>query len=93
MRRRTFITLLGGAVAWPVVTRAQQGERVRLIGILNILGKDDPEAQARLKLFYEALGQLGWQSGRDFKIESRQVGAMWTDFAVTPRSLSRSAPT
>src|SRR6478736_604125 len=74
MRRRTFITLLGGAVAWPVVTRAQQGERVRLIGILNILGKDDPEAQARLKLFYEALGQLGWQSGRDFKIESRQVG-------------------
>jgi putative ABC transport system substrate-binding protein len=66
--------LLGGAVAWPVVTRAQQGERVRLIGILNILGKDDPEAQARLKLFYEALGQLGWQSGRDFKIESRQVG-------------------
>jgi putative ABC transport system substrate-binding protein len=74
MRRRTFITLLGGAVAWPVLTRAQQGERVRLIGILNILGKDDPEAQARLKLFYEALGQLGWQSGRDFKIESRQVG-------------------
>ena len=74
MRRRTFITLLGAAVAWPVVTRAQQGECVRLIGILNILGKDDPEAQARLKLFYEALGQLGWQSGRDFKIESRQVG-------------------
>ena len=74
MRRRAFITLLGGAVVCPVVTRAQQGERVRLIGILNILGKDDPEAQVRLTIFQEALKQLGWQGGRDFKIESRQVG-------------------
>jgi putative tryptophan/tyrosine transport system substrate-binding protein len=74
MRRRSFITLLGGAVVWPGVTRAQQGERVRLIGILNILGKDDPEAQVRLTIFQEALKQLGWQGGRDFKIESRQVG-------------------
>ena len=74
MRRRTFITLLGGALVWPVVTHAQQGERVRLIGILNILGKDDPEAQVRLTIFQEALKQLGWQGGRDFKIENRQVG-------------------
>ena len=51
MRRRAFITLLGGAVVWPVVTHAQQGERVRLIGILNILGKDDPEAQAKKACF------------------------------------------
>jgi len=93
MRRRDFIALLGGAVVWPVATSAQQGERVRLIGILNILGRDDPEAQVRLTIFQEALKQLGWERGRDFKIESRQVGAMWTDFAVTPRSLSRSAPT
>jgi len=76
-----------------VATSAQQGERVRLIGILNILGRDDPEAKVRLTIFQEALKQLGWERGRDFKIESRQVGAMWTDFAVTPRSLSRSAPT
>jgi putative ABC transport system substrate-binding protein len=93
MRRRDFIALLGGAVVWPVATSAQQGERVRLIGILNILGRDDPEAKVRLTIFQEALKQLGWERGRDFKIESRQVGAMWTDFAVTPRSLSRSAPT
>jgi len=93
MRRRDFIALLGGAVVWPVATSAQQGERVRLIGILNILGMDDPEAKVRLTIFQEALKQLGWERGRDFKIESRQVGAMWTDFAVTPRSLSRSAPT
>src|SRR6478672_8569426 len=74
MRRRTFITLLGGALVWPVVTHAQQGERVRLIGILNILGRDDPEAKVRLTIFQEALKQLGWERGRDFKIESRQVG-------------------
>src|SRR6476661_10470699 len=74
MRRRAFITLLGGAVVWPLATRAQQGERARLIGILNILGKDDPEAQVRLTIFQEALKQLGWQGGRDFKIENRQVG-------------------
>src|SRR4029077_16525384 len=73
-RRRAFITLLGGAAVWPLSTRAQQGERVRLIGILNILGKDDPEAQVRLTIFQEALKQLGWEGGRDFKIESRQVG-------------------
>ena len=67
MRRRTFITLLGGTVVWPMVTRAQQGERVRLIGILNILGKDDPEAKVRLIILQEALKQLGWEGGRDFR--------------------------
>src|SRR5262245_47398010 len=74
MRRRDFIALCGGAVVCPVATSAQQGERVRLIGILNILGRDDPEAQVRLTIFQEALKQLGWERGRDFKIESRQVG-------------------
>jgi putative ABC transport system substrate-binding protein len=74
MRRRAFISLLGGLIAWPVATRAQQDGRVRLIGILNILGKDDPEAQARLTIFREAIKQLGWEDGRDFKIENRQVG-------------------
>ena len=73
MRRRDFIALFGGAVLWPVPTSAEQGERVRLIGILNILGRDDPEAQVRLTIFQEALKQLGWERGRDFKIESRQV--------------------
>src|SRR5215831_13731034 len=74
MRRRDFIALCGGAVVCPVAASAQQGERVRLIGILNILGRDDPEAQVRLTIFQEALKQLGWERGRDFKIESRQVG-------------------
>jgi putative ABC transport system substrate-binding protein len=75
MRRREFITLLGGAAAaWPLAVRAQQPERVRYIGLLNILGPDDPEAQARTKVFEQALQQLGWTVGRDLKIENRQVG-------------------
>ena len=50
MIRRDFITLFGAmAITWPLMARAQQAERVRLIGILNILGPDDPEAKARKK--------------------------------------------
>jgi putative tryptophan/tyrosine transport system substrate-binding protein len=75
LRRRDFITLLGGAAAtWPLAVRAQQPERVRHIGMLNILGLDDPEAQARTKEFEQTLQQLGWTVGRDLKIETRQVG-------------------
>jgi len=73
MRRREFIGFVGGAVAIPFAARAQQ-ERVRLIGMLNILGQDDPEAQIRLAVFQQALQQLGWEVGRDLKIENRQVG-------------------
>ena len=76
MRRREFITLIGGAAAsWPFVVRAQQPERVRRVGILNILGSDDPEAQARRVVFEQTLAQLGWMVGRDLKIETRQIGA------------------
>ena len=64
----------GGAVAWPVGSEAQQAERVRRVGILNILGPDDPEAQARKAVFEQTLEQLGWSVGRDLKIENRQVG-------------------
>jgi putative ABC transport system substrate-binding protein len=75
MRRRTFIAGLGGAAAsWPVVARAQQSDGVRLVGLLNILGSDDPEAQERRVVFEQTLLQLGWTVGRDLKIEARQVG-------------------
>jgi ABC-type uncharacterized transport system substrate-binding protein len=74
MQRRKFISLLGGAAAWPLVARAQQPERVRHIGMLNILGSDDPEGQARRAVFEQTLQQLGWTVGRDLKIETRQVG-------------------
>jgi putative ABC transport system substrate-binding protein len=74
MRRREFLGLVGGAAVWPVASKAQQIERVRRVGLLNILGSDDPEAQVRKIVFEQTLQQLGWTVGRDLKIESRQVG-------------------
>ena len=74
MRRREFLGILGGAAVWPVASKAQQTERVRRVGILTILGPDDPEGQARTKVFEQTLQQLGWTVGRDLKIETRQVG-------------------
>jgi putative tryptophan/tyrosine transport system substrate-binding protein len=76
MRRRDFIkTLVGAASLGPsFAAPAQTAERARLIGLLNILGSDDPEALVRLTIFQQALQQLGWEVGRDLKIENRQVG-------------------
>jgi hypothetical protein len=75
VRRRDFIKAIAGStVAWPFVARAQSAEHVRLIGMLNILGPDDPEAQARHTVFAQILQQLGWAVGSDLKIEIRQVG-------------------
>ena len=66
MRRREFITLLGGAAAaWPLAARAQQPERIRRIGVLMNLTADDPEASARVTAFAQGLQQLGWIDGRN----------------------------
>ena len=75
MRRRDFLGVVSGAaVALPLAARAQQPERVRHIGMLNALGSDDPEAQARIAAFEQALQQLGWVVGRNLKIDVRQLG-------------------
>ncbi len=72
MRRRSFITLLGGAAAaWPLAARAQQGERVRRIGILMSTAASDPEGQARIAAFLQALQQLGWIDGRNMRTDTR----------------------
>jgi len=72
MKRREFITLLGGAAAaWPLAVRAQQGERVRRIGLFTNLAADDAEAQARNAAFLQALQQLGWTSGNNVRIDFR----------------------
>ena len=72
MRRREFITLVGGAaVGWPLAARAQQVDRMRLIGVLMHLAADDPEGQARVMAFVEGLQQLGWTDGRNVRIEIR----------------------
>ena len=75
MRRREFITFLGGmTAAWPLSVRAQQGERVRHIGVLTAMTANDPEAQARNAVFEQSLRQLGWTVGRDLQIDYRSPG-------------------
>jgi len=69
--RRTFITLIGGAAAWPLVARAQQSERVRRIGVLMSFAADDPAGQSRVLAFAQALAQLGWTDGRNVRIDLR----------------------
>ncbi len=72
MRRREFITLFAGATAiWPVAARAQQGERVRLVGLLTNLTQRDPEGKARDDAFVQGLRQLGWAEGNNLQIERR----------------------
>jgi putative tryptophan/tyrosine transport system substrate-binding protein len=72
MRRRDFITLLSGAAAaWPVVTRAQQGERVRRIGVLMPYAADDPQARGYMEVFVQRLQELGWTTGRNVQIDYR----------------------
>jgi putative tryptophan/tyrosine transport system substrate-binding protein len=72
IKRREFITLLGGAaVAWPLAARAQQSERMRRIGVLIPLAADDPESQRRLTAFVQGLQELGWTDGRNIRIETR----------------------
>jgi len=65
MRRRNFITLLGGAVSWPIAAWAQQSERVRRIGVLLNTDEDDTQRQARLAAFVQRLMELGWTDGRN----------------------------
>jgi len=71
MRRRNFITLVGGAIAWPLAVRAQQPERMRRIGVLMPFAKDNPEGQARTAAFLQELQKLGWTEGRNLQIEYR----------------------
>jgi putative tryptophan/tyrosine transport system substrate-binding protein len=71
MRRREFITLIGGAAAWPLGAVAQQGERVRRIGVLSNPGPDDAEMQTRTAAFEQTLKELGWSPGRDLQIDYR----------------------
>ena len=76
MKRREFITLLGGAAAaWPLAARAQQGERMRRIGVLTGLAEDDPENKARLATFRQGLEKRGWSEGRNVHIDYRYAPA------------------
>ena len=74
MRRREFIALLGGAAAWPFGARAQQSSTVRRIGVLMNYRADEPEGQARVMAFTQALQKLGWSEGSNLRIDTRWAG-------------------
>jgi putative ABC transport system substrate-binding protein len=74
MRRREFIALLGGAAAWPLAARAQQGDRVRPIGVLLAGDENDPEWKRNLSAFTQALAALGWTDGRNVRLDLRWAG-------------------
>ena len=71
MKRREFITVLGGAAAWPVAGHAQQPERMRRVGVLNPSPENDTGAQARVAAFVQALGRFGWVEGKNIRIDYR----------------------
>jgi putative tryptophan/tyrosine transport system substrate-binding protein len=71
MKRREFIGLLGGAAAWPLAARAQQGVRPRRIGVLMGYGETDPDAKADLLAFVQGLSELGWTDGRNLRMDVR----------------------
>jgi putative tryptophan/tyrosine transport system substrate-binding protein len=71
MRRREFITALGGAAVWPAATRAQQPERMRRVGVLMNVAADNPRGQAGVAAFQQVLQQLGWSDGRNVRIDTR----------------------
>jgi putative tryptophan/tyrosine transport system substrate-binding protein len=75
MKRREFMTLLGGAAAWPLAARAQRGERMRRIGLLVNLAANDPMGQARVAAFVQGLQAAGWSDGRNVRIDTRWAAA------------------
>ena len=75
IRRREFIALLGGAAGWPLTARAQQGERMRRIGVLTGYAESDPEGQARVGAFQQGLRELGWIASRNVWIDVRWAAA------------------
>ena len=75
MMRREFIALLGGAVAWPLVARAQESRRVRRVGVLATVPADDSEIQARMAAFHQGLQEKGWIVGRNIRIDYRWSAA------------------
>jgi putative ABC transport system substrate-binding protein len=74
MKRRDFITLLGGAAGWPLAARAQQGERMRRIGLLANFPEGDEDTRAMIDVLQQRLQELGWSVGHNVQIEVRWSG-------------------
>ena len=92
MRRREFITFLGGAAAWPLVARAQPREQTKRIGILLPGTADNPVFQARLAAFYQELALLGWSIGRNVRIDTHWATANAAELRKHAEELAAFAP-
>src|SRR5262245_34947565 len=92
IRRRQFITLIAGGVAWPLVARAQQGARVRRIGMLLNTAADDMVFQARVGAFLQGLALLGWTIGHNVQIEIRWSGGKADEARRYATELAALAP-
>jgi len=92
MKRREFITLLGGAAAWPLAARAQHAHRMRHIGVLMAASADDPEYQTRLGAFRQGLALLGWTDGRNARIDTRWATTNADDIRRHATELAALAP-
>jgi len=93
VKRRTFITLLGGAVAaWPLAARAQQRGGMRRVGVLMHLAADDPEGQSRLAAFLQGLQEAGWAVGRNVNIDVRWAAGEADRFRKYAMELVALAP-
>ena len=93
MQRREFITLLGGAaVAWPLIARAQQGERMRRVGVLLPATADDAEFQTWVGAFLQALAQLGWTIGHNVRIDTHWATTNAADIRRHAVELAALAP-
>ena len=93
MQRRAFITLLGGAATvWPLMTRAQQAERVQRIGVLSGSAADDPDNNVRIAAFVQALQQLGWTDGHNVRIDFRFAAGNAENYRKYAAELAALAP-
>ena len=92
LKRRELITLLGGAAAWPLAAHAQQGDKMRRIGVLMAAAADDPEYQPRMRAFQQGLGLLGWTEGRNVLVDTRWAGTNADDIRKHSVELAALAP-
>jgi putative ABC transport system substrate-binding protein len=92
LKRREFITLLGGAAAWPAVAWAQQASPMRRVAMLLVGTADDPDSQARIGAFLQGLQEASWSIGRNMRIDTRWTGADANDIRRHAAELVALAP-